>query len=212
MKAIKIILADDHRLLREALHLFISSDRRFKVIGECDNGEEAVRLCRELHPDLLILDINLPLLNGMDAAGLIKTASPLTKILAVSLHTELFYVNKMFRMGASGYVSKSSAREEIMDAIETILHGGKYICKEVRDIFCWPDAATSNTPAGLHSLTPRELEIITLVSKGNSSTEIAGLLNIAPRTVEVHRHNVLKKLKLKNTAALLKMLYPNGSS
>src|SRR6201995_946961 len=187
MKPIKIILADDHRLVREAINLFISSDRRLKVIAECDNGEEAVRLCRKLHPDLLIFDINLPLMNGMDAADLIKTASPDTKILAVSLHTQLFYVNKMFQMGASGYVSKSSAREEIMDAIEIILKGGKYICKEVRNIFCWPDTATSNTPAGLHSLTPRELEIITLVSKGNSSNEIAAMLNITPKTVEVHR-------------------------
>ena len=210
MKAIKIILADDHRMVREALHLFISSDRRLKVIAECGNGEEAVRLCRKLNPDLLILDINLPVLNGMDAAALIKTTSPITKILAVSLHTQLFYVNKMFQMGASGYVSKSSAREEIMEAIETILDGGKYICKEVRNVFCFQESATSNTPAGLHSLTPRELEIITLVSKGNSSNEIANTLNITLKTVEVHRHNVLKKLKLKNTAALLKMLYPNG--
>jgi DNA-binding NarL/FixJ family response regulator len=210
MKAIKIILADDHRLVREALSLFISSVRRLKVIAECDNGEEAVRLCRKFNPDLLILDINLPELNGIDAAAQIKMASPGTKILAVSLHTQLFYINKMFQMGASGYVSKSSAREEIMDAIETILSGGKYICKEVRNIFCSQESATSNTPAGLHSLTPRELEIITLVSKGNSSKEITNILNITLKTVEVHRHNVLKKLKLKNTAALLKMLYPNG--
>jgi DNA-binding NarL/FixJ family response regulator len=210
MKAIKVILADDHRLVREALNLFISSDQRLKVIAECDNGEQAVRLCRKFNPSLLILDINMPVLNGIDAAALIKTASPMTKILAVSLHTQLFYVNKMFQMGASGYVSKSSAREEIMEAIETILNGGKYICEEVRNIFCCQECATSNTPAGLHSLTPRELEIITLVSKGNSSNEIANILNITLRTVEVHRHNVLKKLKLKNTAALLKMLYPNG--
>ena len=210
MKAIKVILADDHRMVREALNLFISSDQRLKVIAECDNGEQAVRLCRKFNPSLLILDINLPVLNGIDAAALIKTASPMTKILAVSLHTQLFYVNKMLQKGASGYVSKSSAREEIMEAIETILNGGKYICEEVRNIFCFQECATSNTPAGLHSLTPRELEIITLVSKGNSSNEIADILNITLKTVEVHRHNVLKKLKLKNTAALLKMLYPNG--
>lgn len=210
MKVIKVILADDHRLVREALNLFISSDQRLKVIAECDNGQQAVRLCRKFNPSLLILDINLPVLNGMDAAALIKTVSPMTKILAVSLHTQLFYVNKMFQMGASGYVSKSSAREEIMEAIETILNGGKYVCEEVRNIFCWQESPTSDTPAGLHSLTPRELEIITLVSKGNSSNEIAGILNITVKTVEVHRYNVLKKLKLKNTAALLKMLYPNG--
>jgi len=210
MKAIKVILADDHRLIRDALHLFISSDQRLKVIAECDNGEQAVRLCRKFNPSLLILDINLPVLNGMDAAALIKKASPMTKILAVSLHTQLFYVNKMLQMGASGYVSKSSAREEIMKAIETILNGGKYICEEVRNIYYRQETATSDTSPGLHSLTPRELEIIKLVGNGNSSNEIADILNITLKTVEVHRYNVLKKLKIKNTAALLKMLYPNG--
>ncbi len=210
MKAIKVILADDHRLVREALNLFISCDQRLKVIAECDNGEQAVQLCGKFSPSLLILDINLPVLNGIDAAALIRTASPKTKILAVSLHTQPYYVNKMFQMGASGYVSKSSAREEIMDAIETILKGGKYICEEVRNIFCWPECTISTIPAGLHSLTQRELEIITLVSKGNSSKEISNILNITLKTVEVHRYNVLKKLKLKNTAALLKILYPNG--
>ncbi len=210
MKASKVILADDHRMVREAINIFISSDPRLQVIAECDNGEQAVQLCRKYNPALLILDINLPVLNGMEAAGLVKAASPDTKILAVSLHTQLYYVNKMFQMGASGYLSKSSAHEEITDAIETILNGGRYICKEIRNSFCSQECNTSAGPAGLHSLTPRELEIIMLVSKGNSSKEISSLLNITWKTVEVHRHNALRKLKLKNTAALLKMLYPNG--
>lgn len=210
MKAIKVILADDHRLVREALSIFISSDKRLQVIAQCDDGEQAVRLCRKFNPSLLILDINMPVLNGMEAAALVKAASPITKILAVSLHTQLYYVNKMFQMGASGYLSKSSAHGEITDAIETIMNGGKYICEEIRNSFCSQEHNSSAIPPGLHSLTPRELEIVMLVSKGNSSKEISGLLNITRKTVEVHRHNALKKLKLKNTAALLKMMYPNG--
>lgn len=203
MKSITILIADDHTLIRETWSFILNTDPRFTVIAGCGTGEEAVELAKQLRPDIVIMDINLPGINGIEATALIRKYAPGAKIVAVSLHTQPAYAQKMMRNGASGYVTKSSGREEMVKAIEEISVGRKYICNGIKEIITEQMMDSEGQETGIHSLTAREIEIISLVKKGDTSKEIAASLNLSAKTVEVHRHNILKKLKLKNSAALI---------
>ena len=206
MEKITILIADDHTLVRETWSFILNTDARFKVIAECGTGEEAVELAKDLRPDIVIMDINLPGINGIEATKLIKKYSPATKVLGVSLHTQPTYARKMIKEGASGYVTKNSSREEMFKAIIEVQAGKKYICEEIKNILSEQVMSGEKPDAGLNSLSQREIGVITLLKNGNSSKEIAESLNISVKTVEVHRYNVLKKLNLKNTASLVNFI------
>ena len=201
MHTITILIADDHKLVRDSLSYILKTDTRFEIIAECQNGEEAVEEARRLRPHVVMMDINLPGISGIEATRLIRKYSPITKILAVSLHTQPTYVRKIMQSGASGYVSKNSNRQEMSKAIEEILKGNKYICNSIKDILA--EQMLDDKPSGVHSLTVREVQIIYFLKEGHSSKEIATKLNLATKTVEVHRYNILKKLELKNVAELV---------
>jgi two-component system invasion response regulator UvrY len=201
MHTITILIADDHKLVRDSLSYILKTDTRFEIIAECQNGEEAVEEARRLRPHVVMMDINLPGISGIEATRLIRKYSPITKILAVSLHTQPTYVRKIMQSGASGYVSKNSNRQEMSKAIEEILKGNKYICNSIKDILA--EQMLDDKPSGVHSLTVREVQIISFLKEGHSSKEIATKLNLATKTVEVHRYNILKKLELKNVAELV---------
>lgn len=203
MKSISILIADDHTLVRETWSFVLSTDPRFTVIAACGTGEEAVELAKQLRPDIVLMDINLPGINGIEATSLIRKYAPGAKIVAVSLHTQPAYAQKMMQHGASGYVTKSSGREEMVKAIEEIFLGKKYVCNNIKEIIAEQLMYSGYQQKGVHSLTAREIEIIALIKKGDTSKEIAASLNLAAKTVEVHRHNILKKLKLKNAAELV---------
>jgi DNA-binding NarL/FixJ family response regulator len=200
---ITILIADDHTLIRETWSFVLNIDPRFNVIAECGSGEEAVELAKQLHPDIVIMDINLPGINGIEATALIRKCAPGTKIVAVSLHTQPVYAQKMMKNGASGYVTKSSGRQEMVKAIEEIFSGKKYICNNIKEIIAEQMIYSGGQPKGFHALTAREIQIISLIKKGDSSKEIAASLYLATKTVEAHRYNILKKLKLKNSAELV---------
>lgn len=204
-----ILIADDHTLVRETWSFILNTDPRLKVIAECGSGEEAVELSKKLRPDIVIMDINLPGIDGIEATALIRKYAPGAKILAVSLHTQPSYAQKIMQKGASGYVTKSSGREEMVKAIEEIYLGKKYVCNTIRDIIAYQLMIKKDQREGIHLLTPREVEIISLIKRGESSKEIAVSLNLASKTVDVHRYNILRKLKLKNSAQLV--MYVNKS-
>ncbi len=206
MEKISILIADDHTLVRETWAFILNTDARFKVIAESGSGEEAVELARELRPEIVIMDINLPGMNGIEATQLIRKYSPTTKILGVSLHTQPTYARKMILKGAMGYVTKNSSREEMFKAIMEIQDGRKYICDEIKNILSNQVISGDDDQGGLNSLSQREIEIISFIRKGNSSKEIAEKLEISVKTVEVHRYNILKKLNLKNAAALVNFI------
>jgi two-component system invasion response regulator UvrY len=203
MEKITILIADDHTLVRETWSFILNTDPRFQVIAESGSGEEAIELAQKLRPNIVIMDINLPGMNGIEATQQIRKYAPGTKILGVSLHTQPTYARKMIQKGAMGYVTKNSSKEEMFKAITEIYEGKKYICEEIKNILSDQVISGNEEQSGLNSLSQREIEIISYIKKGHSSKEIADALNISVKTVEVHRYNVLKKLNLKNAAALV---------
>lgn len=206
MDKISILIADDHTLVRETWSFILNTDPRFNVVAESGSGEEAVELAKKLRPNIVIMDINLPGINGIEATQQIRKFSPGSKILGVSLHTQPTYARKMMQKGAMGYVTKNSSREEMFKAILEIQAGKKYICDEIKNILSEQVISGDDQQTGLNSLSQREIEIISYIKKGNSSKEIADQLNISVKTVEVHRYNILKKLNLKNAAALVNFI------
>ena len=209
MEKITILIADDHTLVRETWSFILNTDERFSVVAESGSGEEAVDLARQLRPDIVIMDINLPGMNGIEATQFIRKYSPASRILGVSLHTQPAYARRMIQKGAMGYITKNSSREEMFKAITEVQQGRRYICEEIKNILSEQVLNGEDPEAALNSLSQREIEVIKFIKKGFSSREIAEQLDISVKTVEVHRYNVLKKLNLKNAAALVN--YINNS-
>lgn len=205
-KPIRLIITDDHTLLREAWKYILDAHDSFEVVGECCNGEEAIERCMQLRPDVLLIDINLPGMNGIEAAKQVKKFSPGTKIIGLSQHTQPAYAKKIMQMGALGYVTKNSGREELCTAILEVHKGNRYVCKEIKENLSKKFLSEENGKPGLESLSGREIEIISYIKKGHSSKEIADALFVSVKTVEVHRHNILKKLNIKNAASLVNLV------
>ena len=206
MEKITILIADDHTLVRETWAFILNTDPRFSVIAECGSGEEAVEMAKNLRPQIVIMDINLPGINGIEATQQIRKFSPGSRVLGVSLHTQPTYARKMIQKGAMGYVTKNSTKEEMFKAIIEINNGKKYICDEIKNILSEQVIGGDEAQSGLNSLSQREIEIISFIKKGKSSKEIADDLEISVKTVEVHRYNILKKLNLNNAAALVNFI------
>jgi len=204
------MLVDDHKLIRDSWSFILNSDPRFSVIGETSNGEDAVEIVKNLRPDIVLMDVNMSPVNGFDATKLITKYTPGSKVIAVSMHTMPAYAKRMMQVGAMGYVTKNSSRDEMIKAIIEVSQGRKYICEEVKNILAQKELEEEPAQADMNILSRREIEIIQLIKEGLSSKEIAGKLDISLKTVEVHRYNVLKKLKLKNTAALVNFINANG--
>jgi len=201
---------DDHKLIRDSWSFILNSDQRFRVIGETSNGEEAIELVKSLRPSIILMDVNMAPVNGFDATRQIIQNSPDVKIIAVSMHAMPAYAKRMMQIGAVGYVTKNSSKDEMIRAIIEVNDGKKYVCEEVKGILAQKELAEDGMVADMNNLSRRELDIIKLIKEGLSSKEIAVQLDISLKTVEVHRYNILKKLKLKNTAALVNFINVNG--
>lgn len=211
MKKITILIVDDHALIREAWSLILNEDPLFGVVAECGTAEIAIELVKELQPDIVLLDINLPGMNGLQAIPFIRKFSPSTRIIGISVHTQPSYARQMMKEGAAGYITKNSSTEELFHALKEIQAGRKYICKEIRDILA-EQVICGQGAKGINDLSIREMEVVGLLKKGFSSKEIADTLFLSVKTVEIHRYNVLKKLNLRNTAALINFVNQNYSN
>ena len=203
MKPITILVADDHKLVREAWSFILNNDDRFKVIAECPNAESAIMQVKDLRPDVVIMDINMPGMNGIEAIPFIRKFSPISKILGVSCYTFPDIARKMIIAGASGYLTKNSSRDEMFHGIIEVMAGKKYLCKEIKSLIEESINGTDDPKVRLSTLSVREIEIISAVRKGLTSKEIAQEFRLAPKTVEIHRYKILKKLKLSNSAELV---------
>jgi DNA-binding NarL/FixJ family response regulator len=211
MSKITILIADDHKLIRETWSFILSKDPRFEVIADCGNAELAVEVAKMHRPDIVLMDINMTPISGFEATEMIRKFSPNSKVIGVSLHSQPAYAKKMLQLGAMGYVTKNSSREEMMKAIVEVHSGKKYICEEIKTIISEQLMDENADTPSINNLTEREIEIINYIREGMSSKEMAARLNISIKTVEVHRHNILKKLKLKNAASLVNFINSSGN-
>jgi DNA-binding NarL/FixJ family response regulator len=206
----RLLLADDHELLLDGLRKVLEPD--FDLIGAVGDGRAAVAAFEQLHPDLLLLDIALPLLNGIEAARQVKRLSPDARILFVTMQTDRVYVEEAFRAGAAGYVLKQAAASELVDAIRTVLRGRHYVSPHVVQKMGVGALDISRDPSRLFGgqLTPRQREVLQLVAEGKSLKEIAHLLSISVRTVEFHKNGLMQVLGFRTTAELTRYAVEHG--
>ncbi len=212
---LKILLADDHVMFRQGVKRIIEGIDGVNVVGEASNGLELLRLLREVNPDLVIMDISMPNLRGLEATREIKAINSEVKVLILTMHKDREYLYHALTAGAEGYLLKEDADEELISAIETLRQGGTFISPllsgQMADIFVdkfRPGGELRTAPE--EPLTVREREIIKLIAEGKSSKEIGELLFISSRTVQHHRANIMKKLNVKKTADLVKYAIQKG--
>jgi two-component system invasion response regulator UvrY len=210
MEKATILIVDDHTLVRQAWSFVLNNETPFQVIAECGSGEEAIEITKKLQPGIVIMDINLPAMNGIEATQSILEFAPGTKILGVSVHTQLTYVRQMLKNGAWGYITKHSSKEEMLLALKEINAGRKYICNDIKNILSEKLFGGREQQSGTDALSRREVEIISFIKKGLTSKETAEALGLSVKTVEVHRYNILKKLNLRNTTALINFVNQNS--
>ncbi|HXB35234.1 MAG TPA: response regulator transcription factor [Puia sp.] len=206
MKKVSIMIVDDHTLIRETWSFLLGKNENFDVVAECGDGERAIELARDKRPDVVLLDINMAPMSGFDVLKMIRKYSPSSKIIGVSMHSQPAYAKKMLRLGAKGYVTKNSPRQEMLEAIAEVSKNQVYVCQEVKNILSDQMLNGDQANPDINNLSDREMQIVRALKEGLSSKEIASELNISLKTVEVHRHNILKKLKLKNTVSLINFI------
>jgi DNA-binding NarL/FixJ family response regulator len=203
---ITIFLADDHTIVRQGLAKLLEAEPDLRVIGEAQNGREAVKKVQGLKPDLVIMDIAMPLLNGIEATRQIKKFSPQTKIIILSMHSHDRYISELISIGASGYLLKDSTGGEIVKAISAAMKGGVYLSPSIsrRVIEDYLTLKKKSSREDLYTiLSNREREVFQMIAEGHSTKEISGILFISPSTVKTHRSNIMEKLQINNISQLI---------
>jgi DNA-binding NarL/FixJ family response regulator len=209
----RLFIVDDHRLFREGLKAMLSPNPEYEIIGEAEDGLEAIRLIRKLKPDLVLLDLSMPRMDGFSVMRDIKREMPDVKILVLSIHESDQYVLQAFESKADGYAIKDSTREELRVAIRCVLEGKTYLCPGIAGsvVACYLEGRKAPTGRSLlDAVTQREKEVLKLLAEGYQNREIAEMLCISVKTVEKHRSNIMSKLNLHNTASLALFAFEHG--
>ncbi|HSB77586.1 MAG TPA: response regulator transcription factor [Candidatus Methylomirabilis sp.] len=204
---LRILLADDHQVVRQGLKALLEREG-LEVMGEASDGLEAVRLAQSLCPDVAILDVAMPLLNGLAAAGEILRGSPQTRVILLTMHIEDPYVLEALRAGIRGYVVKTQMVDDLLVAIRAVAAGKIYLSPSISETIV--QACLSQTEMPSDSLTPREVQVLQLLAEGKTAKETASLLGIGVRTVESHRHHLMEKLDIHDTAGLVRHAIRRG--
>ena len=212
MKKIKIIIVDDHSILQHGLAKSLEMEDKFEVVARADSGFAAIELVNHYLPDLVIMDVSMPGLNGMEATKRILKKNPEIKVIALSMHVEKIYVSGMMNAGASGYVLKSCSFKELLGCIEIVLSGEYFFCKEVKHIAKnGKHFPKNNKRVSVFSLlSEREIEVLQLITEGHKSRAIGEKLNISVKTVDIHRTHLKKKLNIHTIAELTKFAISEG--
>ncbi len=210
MEKITIMLVDDHKLIRESWSIILNDDPRLKVVAETGDPSEAITIAKIKKPQIILMDINMTPINGFDATILLQKNSPQSKIIGISMHTMPSYARRMIQLGAMGYVTKNSSKDELLEAIMEVSAGKKFICDEVKNILAQQELGNDNSLPDINVLSNREIDIVKLIKEGLSSKEMADRLDLSLKTIEVHRYNILKKLNIKNTAQLINYINSQG--
>jgi len=205
--AITILLADDHETVRHGLKLLIDAQEDMTVVGEAGDGAAAVALAEAWHPDVVVLDLSMPQVNGLEGARLMKERVPSTSIVALTRHDDEAYVAELFRAGALGYVLKQSASSELLRAVRSAAAGERYLDPALEKA---PVAAGVEAPYGRAPLTTRETEVLRMVAAGHSNKEVAARLKLSVKTVEVHKTNASRKIGLRGRADLIRYALLHG--
>lgn len=208
MKKIKIFLVDDHTIFRQGIRLLLNLQSDLEVIGEADNGSQAVLMVQQLNPDVVLMDIAMKGMDGLTATKDILAVSPKTKVVLLTQHENKEYILPALKIGAAGYVLKRAAADEVVNAIRATYQGRSFLDPEIADIVV--NAYRQGSEDAYESLTEREREILILLAKGHTNNEIAPILNISPKTVDYHRSNLMKKLKLHSKVELTKYALKRG--
>lgn len=208
---IRVILADDHTILRMALRAFLARDTEIRVVADVDNGAQAVRMAEELKPDVVVMDIGMGAMSGIEATRQLIAANPTVKVLALSTHLERQFIVQMLGAGASGYVVKSTNGDELLRAIRAVAQNGTYLCPEVASVMVGSMRGhASDANLQVERLGRREKEVLALLAEGRTSQEIATQLHISASTVIAHRRNISRKLGLHSVAELTKYAIREG--
>jgi DNA-binding NarL/FixJ family response regulator len=214
LKTIKILLADDHTIVREGLRSLLRADVEIEIVGEARDGRQAVALASTLRPDVVVMDIAMPLLNGLEATRQILTANPAIKVLILSAHSDDAYVDRVIAVGAVGFLIKQTSAQILAQAIHEIMTGNAFyspqISKRLRDHYQKAEKAGGLMIKKATGLTSRELEVIQLVAEGQANKQVAAGLNISIKTVEKHRQHLMDKLNIHDTAGLTRYAIAQG--
>lgn len=206
----RVLLVDDHRMVREGLRAILERDASCSVVGEASSGREAVQLAQTLKPDVIVMDVAMSDLNGIEATRQILTETPGARVVALSSHSDRRYVKAILGAGASAYVLKANAYDELLRAVEAAARGKKYLCADVTDYVIDRALGVGSEGSVFELLGPRELEVLQLLAEGRTSSEIAARLRIATSTAETHRRNLMRKLNLHSVAELTKYAVREG--
>jgi DNA-binding NarL/FixJ family response regulator len=211
--SIRILVADDHTVMRQGLCTMLAQNEGFEIVGEAENGRSAVRLCADLRPDVVIMDVSMPDMNGIEATRQVMAAGPGVKVVALSVHTNKRLVLEMLQAGAVGYLLKSSDFEELIQAVRLVIQGKVYLSPDIAGVV----VENMSRPAGpetgrsaIQMLTPREREVLQLLAEGKKPPDISKTLFVSVKTVEAHRRNIMRKLKADSLAQLTKIAIQEG--
>jgi len=206
MKKIRVLIAEDHKLIRETWTSMLDMDGRFDVIAACSDTISAISIARKKRPDVILMDINIHPLNGFQATARLSKISPDFKVIALSFHTEISCVRKMFDSGARGYVTKNTGYAELMEAIILVHQGNRYVCSEIKETGYEIVAEAQIKEFATAMLTKKELAVSRFIQFGLRTKEIADNLNVSVRTVDTHRYNIFRKLKINSSISLITLL------
>lgn len=204
---ITILIVEDHTMVSESWMLFLNQKNNLQIVASCRSGEEAIAMVKKVQPNIILMDINLPGINGIEATKIICANFPSVKVIGISLHTHISYAKRMMHNGAWGYLTKTSGLSEMLIAIQIVYKGEIYLCKELQGEIVSKSFIQNDTESKVRLLSGREREVTHFIKQGFYSREIAATLGITVKTVNAHRSNILKKLKLKNAAELVQFIH-----
>jgi two-component system, NarL family, response regulator NreC len=207
-KKIRILLADDHAVVRQGFGRILAAHSDLEVIGEAGNGREAVDLASELKPDVVVMDVSMPELNGIEATRRLMKASPRTRVLALSMHKDSVYVREILRAGAQGFLLKDASDSDLITAVRAVGQGQGYISPSVSEAVLSDYRRHVTDPIDL--LTSREREVLQLIAEGKTNKDIAAALNLSIYTVDAHRGRIMEKLNLHSTGEIVRFAMRNG--
>jgi DNA-binding NarL/FixJ family response regulator len=211
--ALNVFIVEDHTLVRSGIRALLQAAPNLNVVGEASNGRDAVEMIQQLQPDLVLMDVAMPELNGIDAARQVHAAVPSARIIMLSMHEDRQYVFESLKAGATGYVLKSAAFQDLIAAIDTVMSNRNYISPGLSDVVMNDyirRAQGEEQATELGRLSGREREVLQLIAEGKSSAEVGDLLHISVRTVDTHRHNIMTKLEIHSIAGLTKFAIRHG--